>query len=44
MQDQKSLKLHWRSFSEWGRKHVDSVFAANGGQYLIHVCLQPIAT
>jgi len=35
LQDQKSLTLRLRSFSEWGSKHVTSVFGFTGGHYLI---------
>jgi len=44
MQDQKSLTLHWRSFSGWGREGVAIDFASEGSQYLIYRYLQPIAT
>jgi len=44
MHDQKSLTLHWRSFSGWGREHVAIVFAPQGGQYIIYGCLWPIAS
>jgi len=44
LQDQKSLLLHWRSFSRWGREWVTVVSSSNGGQYLNDGCLQPVAT
>jgi hypothetical protein len=44
MQDQKWLKLHWRTFSVLGLEHVDIVFAAKHSQCLIYGCLQPITT
>ena len=44
MQDQKLLMLHWRSFSEWGRKNVTFFFAYKGSLYLIYERLHPIAT
>jgi hypothetical protein len=44
MQDQKSLTLHWRSFSEWGRECVTSSFAYKDRLYRIYECLHPIAT
>jgi len=44
MQAQKSLTLHWRLFSAWGRENVAVVFAIEGSQYMIYGCLQLIAT
>jgi len=42
MQDQKSLTLHWLSFSGCGRERVAILLALQGGQYLIYGCLQLI--
>jgi len=42
LQHQKSLTLHWPSFSECGRECVGVVFANNGCQCRINRCLQPI--
>ena len=44
LKDQKSLTLHWRSYSEWGRERVAPTFAYRASQY--HICewLQTIAT
>jgi len=44
MQDQKSLMLHWHSFSGWGRECVSLVFSTEGGQYFIYVDLWPVTT
>jgi hypothetical protein len=44
MQDQKLLKLCWRSFSEWGKECVTFSFAYKGSLYLIYERLHPIAT
>jgi len=44
MRDRKLLTLHWLSFSRWGRYHVGSSFAFQGGQYLSYDYPQPIAT
>jgi len=44
LKDQKSLRLCWRWFSEWGRERATVVFALKGGRCLIYRCLQPIAT
>jgi len=43
MQNQKSLTLHWRSSSEWGREHVTMFLAYKGSQYLVYDYLQPVA-
>jgi len=40
MQDQKSLKLCWPSFSSWGSQLVIFFFAYKGGQYFDYV--QPL--
>jgi len=44
MQDQKSLTLRWRSFSEWGRECVTSSLAYRGSRYIIYERLYLIAT
>jgi len=44
LQDHKSLMLHGRSFLGRGRERVAIVFASQGGQYLIHGFVEPIAT
>jgi len=44
MEDQKSMMLHWCSFSEWCREHDALVFAPEGSQNLIYGCLHPITT
>jgi len=44
MQDQKSLTLRWRSFSEWVRECVTFSFAYKSSLYLIYERLHPIAT
>jgi len=35
LQDQKSLMLHWRSFSEWGSDHVAVSFAYDAANTLV---------
>jgi len=40
--DQKSLTLHWRSFSWWGREGIAICFAYKGGQKFFCDWLQPI--
>jgi len=44
LQDIKSLTLHWRSFSGWGREHDGIIFDMEGSQYLGDEWLQPFAT
>jgi hypothetical protein len=44
MQDQKSLSLHWCSFSEWSRVCVTFSFASEGSLYLVYEHLHRIAT
>lgn len=43
MHNQKSVMLHGHSLSMKSREHVSAVLA-NGAQYLIDGCLQPITT
>jgi hypothetical protein len=40
--DQKSLTLHWRSFSRWGREGIAICFAYKGSQKFLYDWLQPI--
>jgi len=44
MQDQKSLTLHWRSRSGWGRECVSLVLHTEGCQYFIYDDFWPVAT
>jgi len=44
MQHGKSLMLHWRSFSRWGREHFTFPFSYKGSQYFVYDCVQPVAT
>jgi len=44
MHSQKSLTLHWHSFSESGREPVAIILDLEGSQYLIYEWLQPLAT
>ena len=44
MQEQKSLTLCWRLFSQWGRECVTFSSAYKGSLYLIYERLHPIAT
>jgi len=43
MQGEQSLTLCWCSLSRRGREHVASSLFYNGGQYIVHDCLQPVA-
>jgi len=43
MQDEKSLTLHWCSFSSWGMEAITISFANQGGQWLVYALRQPIA-
>jgi len=43
MQDPKSLRLHWRSFSRWGREGFPCFSSNTGGQYFLYDCIWPVA-
>jgi hypothetical protein len=44
LQDSKSMMLRCHTIPGWDREHIVTIFDTTGNQYLIHECLQPIAT
>jgi len=43
MQDRKSLTLHWRSLSKWGRVSLACSLSNNGGQHFVDDCIWHLA-
>jgi len=43
MQHQKSLKLHWRSFSSWGKERFPLSFHDKRSQYCVYDYEQSVA-